>query len=76
MDKCSFVRAKKREMMNDSGVVRFHVLEPFAFSREEKAEGGDYVLDEGRRANGFESLDYIFCSDEYLLVYQSVVLTT
>lgn len=53
-------------MMNDSGVVRFHVLEPFGFPDKKKVKQAvtSLMKEEGKQ---FESLDYIFCSDEYLL---------
>lgn len=53
-------------MMNDSGVVRFHVLEPFSFPDKKRVKEAVALLmfTEGKQ---FESLDYIFCSDEYLL---------
>ena len=48
------------------GLVRFHTLEPFTFSDRKKLKDAIMLLmeEEGRE---FKSLDYIFCSDEYLL---------
>lgn len=53
-------------MLTNKGVVRFHVLEPFTFPEKKKLKDEISLLmeEEGR---GFKSLDYIFCSDEYLL---------
>ncbi|MBL7699556.1 MAG: rRNA maturation RNase YbeY [Chitinophagaceae bacterium] len=48
------------------GLVRFHVLEPFAFpDRKKLKEAVARLMEEEDRE--FKSLDYIFCSDEYLL---------
>lgn len=48
------------------GVVKFHVLEPFPFSdRKSLKESIRALMDE--EGITFSSLDYIFCSDEYLL---------
>jgi len=46
--------------------VRFHILEPFAFNEKKKLKAAvaSLMKDEGK---SFVSLDYIFCSDEYLL---------
>ena len=53
-------------MVRNKGLVRFHILEPFAFNekKELKAAVAGLMKDEGK---SFVSLDYIFCSDEYLL---------
>lgn len=53
-------------MIDEGGVVKFHVLEPFTFSEKKKLKEAISMLmqAEGKR---FQSLDYIFCSDEYLL---------
>ncbi len=53
-------------MIDEGGVVKFHVLEPFTFSEKKKLKEAILLLmqAEGKR---FQSLDYIFCSDEYLL---------
>ena len=54
------------EMVNSKGLVRFHILEPFAFTEKKKLKVAvaDLMAEEGKI---FESLDYIFCNDEYLL---------
>ncbi len=54
------------EMVRNKGLVRFHILEPFAFNEKKKLKAAVTSLmeDEGK---SFDSLDYIFCSDEYLL---------
>lgn len=53
-------------MLNSKGVVRFHVIEPFSFPGKKRLKEAISSLmeEEGR---SFKSLDYIFCSDEYLL---------
>ena len=53
-------------MVRNKGLVRFHILEPFAFNEKKKLKAVVTRLmeDEGK---SFVSLDYIFCSDEYLL---------
>lgn len=53
-------------MMDEGGIVRFHILEPFIFSEKKRLkEAIASLMHEERRQ--FQSLDYIFCSDEYLL---------
>lgn len=53
-------------MLISKGVVKFHVLESFNFSnRKGLKESIANLMDEEGRS--FRSLDYIFCSDEYLL---------
>lgn len=48
------------------GVVKFHVLEPFPFSdRKSLKQAIRALMDE--EGITVSSLDYIFCSDEYLL---------
>jgi rRNA maturation RNase YbeY len=53
-------------MLRNKGLVRFHVLQPFSFNEKKKLKGAvaDLMENEGK---AFESLDYIFCNDEYLL---------
>jgi len=53
-------------MVRNKGLVRFHILEPFAFNEKKKLKAAvaGLMKDEGK---SFVSLDYIFCSDEYLL---------
>jgi rRNA maturation RNase YbeY len=53
-------------MLRNKGLVRFHVLQPFSFNEKNKLKGAvaDLMENEGK---AFESLDYIFCNDEYLL---------
>jgi probable rRNA maturation factor len=53
-------------MLKDKGIVKFHVLHAFSFNEKKrlKAAVADLMKEEGKQ---FESLDYIFCSDEYLL---------
>lgn len=53
-------------MVTSKGLVRFHVLEPFSFNEKKKLKAAVAALmeEEGR---SFEALDYIFCSDEYML---------
>lgn len=53
-------------MANSKGVVRFHVLHPFSFTGKKRIKELISVLvaEEGKI---FSTLDYIFCSDEYLL---------
>ena len=53
-------------MLRNKGLVRFHVLHAFSFNEKKKLKEkvADLMDDEGK---AFESLDYIFCSDEYLL---------
>lgn len=53
-------------MVKNKGLVRFHILEPFPFSERKKMKKviAELMAEEGR---SFECLDYIFCSDEYLL---------
>ena len=69
VNKCSFVgviNVTILEMARNKGIVRFHILEPFAFSERKKLKEAvaDLMTEEGKP---FTSLDYIFCSDEYLL---------
>lgn len=53
-------------MARNKGVVRFHVLEPFHFPGKKKVkEAISHLMIEEKKP--FLSLDYIFCSDEYLL---------
>jgi probable rRNA maturation factor len=53
-------------MLKNKGLVKFHAQHPFTFNEKKKLKDAVAVLmDEEGRA--FESLDYIFCSDEYLL---------
>ena len=53
-------------MLRNKGLVRFHVLQPFSFNEKKKLkEAVAHLMENEGRA--FESLDYIFCSDEYLL---------
>jgi rRNA maturation RNase YbeY len=53
-------------MLRNKGLVRFHVLQPFSFNEKKNFKGAvaDFMENEGK---AFESLDYIFCNDEYLL---------
>ena len=53
-------------MVKNKGLVKFHVLEPFSFSEKKKLKAAvsDLMDEEGKL---FISLDYIFCSDEFLL---------
>ena len=53
-------------MLRNKGLVRFHMIQPFSFNEKKKLKEAvaDLMENEGRT---FESLDYIFCSDEYLL---------
>jgi rRNA maturation RNase YbeY len=53
-------------MAISKGLIRFHVIEAFSLpgKRELKAAIGSLMEEEGK---SFTSLDYIFCSDEYLL---------
>ena len=53
-------------MLRNKGLVRFHTLQPFSFNEKKKLKESVALLmeEEGKE---FESLDYIFCSDEYLL---------
>ena len=53
-------------MLRNKGLVRFHILQSFSFNEKKKLKEAvaDLMETEGRT---FESLDYIFCSDEYLL---------
>lgn len=53
-------------MLRNKGLVKFHTLQPFAFTEKTKLKAAiaDLMENEGK---SFESLDYIFCSDEYLL---------
>ncbi|HUQ64816.1 MAG TPA: rRNA maturation RNase YbeY [Flavitalea sp.] len=46
--------------------MKFHILHPFSFNEKKKLKMAVAALmnEEGKQ---FESLDYIFCSDEYLL---------
>jgi probable rRNA maturation factor len=69
VNKCSFVGDKNvsiLEMGKSKGLVRFHILESFSFNEKKKLKAvvADLMEQEGKP---FESLDYIFCSDEYLL---------
>ena len=53
-------------MVNSKGVVRFHILEPFSFNEKKKLKTAiANLMDEEGKV--FDSLDYIFCNDEYLL---------
>ena len=53
-------------MLNNKGLVKFHAQHPFSFNEKKKLkEAVAALMDEEGKA--FESLDYIFCSDEYLL---------
>jgi rRNA maturation RNase YbeY len=53
-------------MLRNKRLVRFHVLQPFSFNEKKQLKQAvtELMDNEGR---DFESLDYIFCSDEYLL---------
>lgn len=53
-------------MDKSTGVIRFHVLEPFPFTGRKKLKESiaRLMTEEG---TSFLSLDYVFCSDEYLL---------
>jgi len=53
-------------MVNSKGVVRFHVLEAVSIpaKKQLKEAIAELMAEEGKE---FKSLDYIFCSDEYLL---------
>jgi probable rRNA maturation factor len=53
-------------MLRNKGLVRFHFLLPFPFNEKKKLKDAvtDLMESEGK---AFESLDYIFCNDEYLL---------
>lgn len=53
-------------MVRNKGFVKFHMVEPFSFNEKKrlKAAVSNLMDEEGKP---FESLDYIFCSDEYLL---------
>lgn len=53
-------------MANSKGVVRFHMLEPVNIPEKKRLKDAvcELLSEEGKE---FESLDYIFCSDEYLL---------
>ena len=53
-------------MVSNMGIVRFHILKPFTFNGKKKLKDAvaDLMESEGK---SFTSLDYIFCSDEYLL---------
>lgn len=53
-------------MIKSKGVVRFHMIEPFPLRNRKtlKEEISQLMEEEG---HDFTSLDYIFCSDEYLL---------
>lgn len=53
-------------MLRNKGLVRFHVLQPFSFNEKKKLKEAVADLMENEE-RAFESLDYIFCSDEYLL---------
>src|SRR5688500_17078409 len=69
VNKCSFVgvtNVRILEMGISKGLVRFHILEPFSFNEKKKLKAAvaDLMEEEGK---AFETLDYIFCSDEYLL---------
>jgi probable rRNA maturation factor len=53
-------------MLRNKGLVKFHAQHPFSFNEKKKLKDAVAALmDEEGRA--FDSLDYIFCSDEYLL---------
>lgn len=53
-------------MAINKGLVKFHVLQPFSFGEKKRLkEAVAQLMDSEGKA--FESLDYIFCSDEYLL---------
>jgi probable rRNA maturation factor len=53
-------------MLRNKRLVRFHVLQPFSFNEKKQLKQAvtELMDNEGR---DFESLGYIFCSDEYLL---------
>lgn len=53
-------------MIKSKGVVRFHVMESFSLRNKKKIKDDIFSLmaEEGK---DFSSLDYILCSDEYLL---------
>jgi probable rRNA maturation factor len=53
-------------MLRNKRIVRFHVLQPFSFNEKKQLKQAvrELMDNEGK---AFESLDYIFCSDEYLL---------
>ena len=53
-------------MLRNKGLVRFHVLQPFSFNDKKRLKEVVAALLEAE-GRAFESLDYIFCSDEYLL---------
>jgi probable rRNA maturation factor len=53
-------------MLRNKGLVRFHMLKPFSFNEKKKLKDAVTNLMENEE-RAFESLDYIFCNDEYLL---------
>ena len=53
-------------MSINKGLVKFHVLQPFSFGEKKRLKEAVAELMENE-GKAFESLDYIFCSDEYLL---------
>ena len=53
-------------MLRNKGLVRFHILQSFSFNEKKKLKEAVADLMESER-RPFETLDYIFCSDEYLL---------
>lgn len=60
-------------MLRNKGIVRFHVIQPFSFNQKKKLKQAIAdLMDEERKE--FESLDYIFCSDEYLLAINQTYL--
>ena len=60
-------------MVRNKGLVRFHILELFAFNEKKRLKEAiaDLMNEEGKP---FASLDYIFCSDEYLLAINQAYL--
>lgn len=53
-------------MVRNKGLVRFHIIEPFLFHGKKKLKEAvsELMAEEGKT---FISLDFIFCSDKYLL---------
>src|SRR5205085_5226959 len=69
VNKCSIVLVNIftiLEMVRNKGLVKFFILQPFSFNEKRKLKTviAKLMNEEGKP---FESLDYIFCSDEYLL---------
>lgn len=54
------------EMVKNKGLVRFHLLQSFYFPQRQKLKTFIAQL-MAKEKKSFSSLDYIFCSDEYLL---------